>query len=597
MRTLPSSKNWSARASTNGSGKMAVPAMVLLAAGGLVLLLNPGVANAALLSGISETNMVMFASLLLSSACTWIVAHKVYRRRILARTKALSARMADEISFRDMAIERHCIVAVTDPDGRFMKVNDKFMAAFGYDRDDVIGKGADILYPDESEAGGDAQNADGVVQYHAICHMIQENRPWSGEQILRTADGQPIVVASTIIPQVDDAGRHLCTVCLLTDITEQKLSGVRRQLGNVLDDLQDEVFIFEVDSLAVTYMNKSALVRFGWTEESAKGKRIADTDPDFDVALFRRHTAPLFNGSRDFVEIQARHGNTDVEIVTRLHRDASGRRVFLSVLRDITGRKRIEKVKMETVARVSHELRTPLTSIKGALGLLLSGSVGDLPDNMLHLLDIAHSNNDHLLTMVNDILDLERMNAGRMTLEKRPENLLDIVDETRNLNLTFREDAGLTTRLCADTDQYPVACDRSRIAQIVINLLSNAAKFSPRNGVIEIALTRHDNVVRVSVRDHGPGIPVREQGKLFRDFAQVASGDGKTRAGTGLGLAICKKLVTMHGGNIGLTSTEGKGTTVYFELPLLVAGRDAESAPQPAAILAAPDADTIQRAG
>ena len=594
MRTLLGLDSRSPRA--YGSGRLAVTAMILLAAGGFVLLLNLRIANAALLDGVSQTNMVMFASLLLCSACTWIVAHKVYHRRIEARTEALSALMADEISFRDMAIERHCIVAVIDPDGRFIKVNDKFKAAFGYDRHDVIDKGADILYPEEAEAESGPQDAEGKGQYHAICRTIHENRPWTGEQALRKADGQPIVVASTIIPQVDDRGRHLCTVCLLTDITEQKLSGVRRQLGNVLDDLQDEVFIFEVDSLAVTYMNKSALARFGWTEDSLKGKSIADTDPDFDVALFRRHTAPLFNGSRDFVEIQARQGDTDVEIVTRLHRDASGRRVFLSVLRDITSRKRIEKVKMETVARVSHELRTPLTSIKGALGLLQSGSVGDLPDSMLRLVDIATRNSDHLLTMVNDILDLERMNAGRMTLEKRPENLLDIVDETRNLNSTFKEEAGLSIKLHADADQYPVACDRGRIAQIMMNLLSNAAKFSPENGVIEITLTTHDNVVRVSVRDHGPGIPIKEQGKLFRDFAQVASADGKTRAGTGLGLAISKKLVTMHGGHIGLTSTEGEGTTVHFDLPLLLGARDAESAPRHTADQAVLDADTIQRA-
>ncbi len=576
---------------------MMVTGMALFAAAGLAYLLYPGIADVALRSGVSEANLAMFASLILCSACTWIVAHNVYRRHMLVRTQAISARMADEIGFRDMAIERHCIVAVTDPDGRFIKVNDKFRAAFGYDGADVIGKGASILYPQESGAEGDQKAAENAGQYDSICRTVHDNQPWTGEQILRRSDGAPIVVASTIIPHMDDAGRHLCTICLLTDITEQKLSGVRRQLGNVLDDLQDEVFIFEVDSLAVTYMNKSALARFGWTADGVQGKSIADTDPGFDVALFRRHTAPLFNGSRDFVEIQTRQGGTDVEIVTRLHRDASGRRVFLSVLRDITNRKRIEKVKMETVARVSHELRTPLTSIKGALGLLQSGATGTLPDSMSRLVDIANRNSDYLLMMVNDILDLERMNAGRMTLQKQPENLLDIVEETRKLNSTFKEDAGLTIRLNADAARYTVSCERGRISQIVMNLLSNAAKFSPENGVIEIALTTHGDAVRVSVRDHGPGIPIKEQAKLFTDFTQVASGDGKRRAGTGLGLAICKKLVAMHGGQIGLDSAEGQGTTVYFDLPLLQCAEREDIVPLREPADAAPDADKVTCVG
>jgi len=297
------------------------------------------------------------------------------------------------------------------------------------------------------------------------------------------------------------------------------------------------------------------------------------------------------------VEIQTRQGGTDVEIVTRLHRDASGKRVFLSVLRDITSRKRIEKVKMETVARVSHELRTPLTSIKGALGLLQSGATGALPDSMSRLVDIANRNSDYLLMMVNDILDLERMNSGRMTLQKQPENLLDIVEETRKLNSTFKEDADLTIRINADAARYTVSCERGRISQIVMNLLSNAAKFSPENGVIEIALTTHGDTVRVSVRDHGPGIPIKEQGKLFTDFTQVASGDGKRRAGTGLGLAICKKLVAMHGGQIGLDSAEGQGTTVYFDLPLFQCTEREDIVPLREPADAAPDADKVTCVG
>lgn len=543
--------------------------------------------DAAPFGGISYANLAMFASLALCSACTWVVAHNVYKRRMLARTQALNERLADEISFRDMAIERHCIVAMIAPDGRLMKVNKKFLDAFAYQPTEAIGMPARKLYPSQRLYGSNIVTgteaskliAEADEQYEAICATMLRRQPWSGEQVLCRADGRPIVVASTIIPQLDAAGNLLCSVCLLTDITEQKQTGARRQLANVLDDLQDEVFIYDVDSLALSYMNKSALSRFGWTKDSLHGKTIADSAPEFDVALFRRHTAPLFNGSKTFVEKQVRHGDTDVEIVTRLHRDASNRPVFLSVLRDITSRKRIEKVKMETVARVSHELRTPLTSIKGALGLLQSESIGDLPPELMRLVDIANRNSDHLLMVVNDILDLEKMNAGKMSLDRGPENLVDIVEETRKLNSTLGQECGLKIVLKSDEVHYPVFCDRGRISQVITNLLSNAAKFSPRDGRIEIGLSRNGDCVRVSVRDEGPGIPKAEQGKLFKDFSRVESGDGRPRAGTGLGLSICKKLVALHDGTIGLTSVEREGTTVFFDLPLIDGDHVAEVVP------------------
>lgn len=517
--------------------------------------------SGALGSWVSLPVVSLLGAMLLCTGCAWFVLHRIFSRRLQSQKI--------ELDFRDHAIENHCILSVTDPEGRYIRVNQKFLATFGYSEDEVLGQTRDLLAFDDRQQEQDSWAHVQRSEQDRLLGTTRRGDPWTGEEVLRRADGQRVVTLATVIPQFDRKGVHRRNICLHTDITRQKLSEAQRQLCQVLDDLQDEVFIFEVATLQIRYMNKAALARFGWTLAEATAKQISATDRNFDVGLFRRHTAPLFTGEREVVSIEAQHRSSDIEISTRLHRDGSGERMFLSVLRDISARRKIEKAKMETVAQVSHELRSPLTSIKGALGLVLSGKLGDLPPELHKLVDIANRNGEHLLSMVDDILDLERMNSGKMALQLQREDMAELVEDARILNSTLGQNEGISIEVRSGGGPFPVLCDRKRVSQVITNLLSNAVKYSPPDGVVEVAVERNGESVRVAISDTGPGIPAADLPNLFKNFSRVASGDGRKRKGTGLGLAISKKIITIHHGKINIRSIEGEGTTLYFDLPLL----------------------------
>lgn len=505
--------------------------------------------------------VIVVAATMLCTACAWFILHGRYSRRL--ETQKV------ELDFRDYAIENHSIFSVTDRDGRFTRVNQAFLSAFGYSEEEVIGEKSDLLYfSDECDLTTDKVKTKSSEEEALHAATVRAD-VWTGEQVLRKSDGSRVITISTVIPQFDRKGVHCSNICLRTDITRQKLSETQRQLCQVLDDLQDEVFIFEVETLRIRYMNKAALSRFGWTLEDATEKQISDTDPKFNVGLFRRHTAPLFTGERDVVSIEAQHRASITEITTRVHRDGAGERLFLSVLRDITARKKSELEKMETVARVSHELRSPLTSIMGALSLVRSGKIGELSPGHRKLIDIANRNGEHLLSMVDDILNLERMNSGKMKLELACEDLGALLEDARILNSTLGRDEGINIVVKSFGDPFPTICDRKRISQVLTNLLSNAIKYSPPDSEVVVLLEKIGRSVRVSISDTGPGIPESELPKLFQSFSRVSSGDGLKRKGTGLGLAICKKIINLHNGDIKIRSVVGKGTTVYFDLPLM----------------------------
>jgi len=244
----------------------------------------------------------------------------------------------------------------------------------------------------------------------------------------------------------------------------------------------------------------------------------------------------------------------------------------ISVVRDVTEWTRVNRLKSEFVSTVSHELRTPLTSIHGALKLVASGTTGALPAKVQQLLTIAHNNCERLVRLVNDMLDLDKIEAGK--LEIRPTALAptDIVrsalDGIRAMAEQYR------MRLEERVD----ACrsfrgDRDRIIQVLTNLLSNAIKFAESETVVSISATEVTTAaqdrIRFAVTNSGPGIQPSDIALLFTRFQQLDGSDARHRGGTGLGLAICKAIVEQHGGVIGVDSDPGETTTFWFELPVL----------------------------
>lgn len=235
---------------------------------------------------------------------------------------------------------------------------------------------------------------------------------------------------------------------------------------------------------------------------------------------------------------------------------------------DITEQKKLERMKGEFVSTVSHELRTPLTSIKGSLGLVAGGALGTLPQKAREMVDVAYRNADRLVTLVNDILDLEKLDSGRMKFDFEQLNLSGLVKEAIDSNMGLAQEHGVEFIFTDRALEATVRGDGNRLAQVVANLLSNAAKFSREGGTVEIVVGQENGTARVSVTDEGCGIPEEFYEHIFDRFAQADASDNRKRGGTGLGLSICKLIVEKHGGTIGFDSEVDAGTTFFFTLPV-----------------------------
>ncbi len=237
------------------------------------------------------------------------------------------------------------------------------------------------------------------------------------------------------------------------------------------------------------------------------------------------------------------------------------------VLRDITQQVEVDRMKSEFISVVSHELRTPLTSIKGSLGLLIGGAGGELPAKMTQLLTIAQNNSDRLIRLINDILDISKIEAGRVQMAREPVDLAEVIRAAIEQVGAVARDARVSLHADLPPEPFIVTGDRDRLLQVVINLLSNAIKFSPPDGVVTAQARLANAQVTVSIADQGPGIPPDAQEKLFQKFYQVDSSSARAKSGTGLGLAISQAIVKEHNGLIGVESASGQGSRFWFTLP------------------------------
>lgn len=254
-------------------------------------------------------------------------------------------------------------------------------------------------------------------------------------------------------------------------------------------------------------------------------------------------------------------------LVWRVYFDPGAGLVY-GVVRDIDERKRVDQMKDEFIS-VNHELRTPLTSIRGALGLLAGGVAGELPPPAKSLLDIAASNSERLVRLINDILDIEKVESGTLGFRMETLDLAGALGQALEVNGVYARYYDVALRLVRSEPGVLVAGDPDRIQQVLANLLSNAAKFSPRGGTVEVELVREGGRVRISVSDHGPGIPEEFRSRVFERFAQADVSVARQERGTGLGLSISKAIVERHGGRIWFESEPGVRTTFSFDLPLL----------------------------
>jgi PAS domain S-box-containing protein len=240
---------------------------------------------------------------------------------------------------------------------------------------------------------------------------------------------------------------------------------------------------------------------------------------------------------------------------------------YVGTVEDINERKVVERMKDEFVSMVSHELRTPLTSMRGALGLLAGGVLGVLPEKGQRMLEIALNNTDRLVRLINDILDIERMTSGKVTMQYQACDAAALMAQAVEVMQPMAEQAGVTLSVSAHS--LPLWADPDRILQTLTNLLTNAIKFSPPGSTVWLTVTRQGEEAEFHVKDQGRGIPAEKLESIFERFQQVDASDSRKEGGTGLGLAICRSIVQQHGGRIWAESMLGAGSTFFFTLPMM----------------------------
>lgn len=237
-----------------------------------------------------------------------------------------------------------------------------------------------------------------------------------------------------------------------------------------------------------------------------------------------------------------------------------------TLLQDITESVTLDEAKSEFISTVAHELKTPLTSLKGSLGLILGGAVGEIEPRLLEMMKIAENNCNRLIRLVDDMLDMAKIDTGHLALEMDIVSVQDRVKNAVDQMRQFADEQDVTLSVKVIGHPRKVIGDGDRIEQVVTNLLSNAIKFSPAGASVEVTVKQVHGYVKVSVTDHGTGIPPSEQKKVFDKFYQVNCRNRSRISGSGLGLAISKWIIEQHGGKISVKSTVGKGSTFSFML-------------------------------
>jgi PAS domain S-box-containing protein len=369
-------------------------------------------------------------------------------------------------------------------------------------------------------------------------------------------------------------GALAATACAIQE-RERRLANTEALFRGLFDHSPDSKAVVRIEpdgAFRIETWNAAAVLASGLSPAEVLGRTPLELFPgprgeaiERDLrrtltlgTVFTAEREPTINGLPtvyEMVQVPLRNAHGEIE------------RIFLSA-RDISERKRVERLKNEFVSTVSHELRTPLTSIAGSLGLLAGGAAGPLGDKARHLIGIAHSNSLRLVRLINDILDIEKIESGRMSFDLRPLVVADLVEQAIGGMKAYADEFEVELDAPSVDPSLTVLGDADRLTQVITNLLSNAIKFSPRGGVATVSTRTEGDILAIGVKDRGPGIPESFRSRIFTKFAQADGSDSRRKGGTGLGLAIVREIVDRHAGAVSYRSDPGEGTEFEVRLPL-----------------------------
>lgn len=460
----------------------------------------------------------------------------------------------------------------------------RWLQMLGYEADELpmhVGTWLNLLHPEDKPRVLDAVNAciGGVIPHFQFeCRMRNKQGGY-----------QWVLDRGTVIER-DAAGRAVRMIGTHSDLTRlyDAESALRRSEARLLDItdhfpgvIYQWVYNTRLREGTFTYVSSRHQDLFGIAAEAIMVNDDLFTNcihPDDRQAYLDSVDAAVAEAGEWRYEGRFRRPDSGQEIWWQgasSPQQEEGLLIYNGVLLDITERKRMERMRDEFVATVSHELRTPLTSILGSLKLADSGQLGDVPAMVAELHRISIRNADRLLLLINDLLDMSKIESGMLSLQLETLPLLPIVQDVMAMNQAYAQSFGVTLLLEAPVGDVMATVDRNRLQQILTNLLSNACKFSPAGEQVVLSLKAQGGQVCLSVTDHGPGIPDSFRHRLFSKFAQADSSDTRQKGGTGLGLVITKALVERMAGQIQVESVPDVETRFSVILPEAAAIRTA----------------------
>jgi len=473
-----------------------------------------------------------------------------------------------ELFNQRFAMDQHAIVSITDTKGIINYVNDKFCNISDYQRDELIGKTHNMINSKTHDKSF----------FNELWSTISQGKVWHGEICNKSRNGRLYWVESTIVPFLDESGKPYQYISIRTDITErkhmaEKIIASEQQYRNLIESVRDAIFQMDYQG-NFTFLNPAWEDITHFKIQETLGRNFLDfvhhDDVDHAVTIFKKlcdYDITTYKGELRFYDKRGQFRWVELTLQGEIEESTNQPR-FTGTLNDVTERRRIAQLQSEFVSVVSHELRTPITSIRGSLGLLDAGMAGHIDEAPLKLIRIAHKNSQRLVTLVNDILDMEKLMAGKMSLNMSSINLISLVELAIEANTAYAHTCNTQLTLLKSPPEAMVIADPDRLMQVLNNLLSNAAKFSPPERAVEVSISIKATQARVSVRDYGSGIPVEFRARIFSAFAQADTSDTRKQGGTGLGLKISKTLIEKMGGEIDFESEEGVGTCFWFSLPL-----------------------------
>jgi PAS domain S-box-containing protein len=376
------------------------------------------------------------------------------------------------------------------------------------------------------------------------------------------------IVASRQI-QSEEAELHASNQ--LRDVEKRSVEALRSsemRTRALLDNMLSGLLMVN-DRGIIEFANPAAERIFGYASGELIGRllhQLVPERPGLDAGLFLREAVGKAMGR--VTEWEGRRNNGDVfpfELALFQFDTPEGRRIAGSFV-DVTERREVDRLKREFVSSISHELRTPLTSIRGSLGLLAGGVLGPLPREAAEIVAVAERNAVRLIALINDILDLERLEGGRLEMEIETAEAAAIVTRAFEAVQTFADQSGVS--IVKETTSIRVRADADRLIQVLVNLVSNAVKFSKAGDSVAVRVAAAAGMAEFQVEDHGRGVPPALREVIFERYRQVEASDSRRKGGAGLGLAICKAIVEQHGGAIGVRDTEGGGSVFWFRIPM-----------------------------